>query len=325
MKGEVYNQSLCIVLRAANLYYLEGKSQREIADHLNISVPTVSRLLKRAKEEGVVSYVIPEPYKECLELEREIKERYCLEEAIIVPVVGEEQSEDAVKKAVALEGARYVQRVIRPEDILGIAWGGTMYYLIQYLNPCQKTASTFVTLHGSITSCDSKLEVRSLVRRIAMAFGGKSYTLVPTGLQDDAEALNSLMKQKDIKEVMKLFKKITVSVSGIGSFYPEPASPLSGLPYLNHGEYEDLAKKGVYGDIMLRFFDENGHECESDLIDRTLAIDMETYLKIPRKIIVASGTQKTCTLRAALRGRLADVLIIDSELAKSLSSTEEVR
>ncbi|MBR6700586.1 MAG: sugar-binding transcriptional regulator [Firmicutes bacterium] len=324
MKGEVYNQSLCIVLRAANLYYQEGKSQREIAEHLNISVPTVSRLLKRAKEEGVVSYVIPEPYMECLELEREIKERYGLEEAIIVPVVGVEPTEEAVKKAVALEGARYVQRVIRPEDILGIAWGGTMYYLIQYLNPCQKTESTFVTLHGSITSCDSKLEVKSLVRRIAMAFGGKSYTLVPTGLQDDAEALNALLKQKDIKEVVDLFKKITFSVSGIGSFYPEPASPLSRLPYLNHGEYEDLARKGVYGDIMLRFFDENGQECESDLIHRTLAIDMDTYRKIPRKLIVASGRQKTCTLRAALRGNMADVMVIDSELAKSLVRSEDI-
>ena len=143
MKGEVYNQSLCIVLRAANLYYQEGKSQREIAEHLNISVPTVSRLLKRAKEEGVVSYVIPEPYMECLELEREIKERYGLEEAIIVPVVGVEPTEEAVKKAVALEGARYVQRVIRPEDILGIAWGGTMYYLIQFTAVLQAATASW--------------------------------------------------------------------------------------------------------------------------------------------------------------------------------------
>ncbi|MBQ4339784.1 MAG: helix-turn-helix domain-containing protein [Firmicutes bacterium] len=322
MKGEVYNQSLCIVLRAANLYYLEGKSQREIADHLNISVPTVSRLLKRAKEEGVVSYVIPEPYRECLELEQEIKERYGLEEAIIVPIAGEEQTEESVKKAVALEGARYVQRVIKPEDILGIAWGGTMYYLIQYLNPCQKTESTFVTLHGSITSCDSKLEVRSLVRRIAMAFGGKSYTLEPNGHQDDSGSLKALMDKKNIKEVIDLFSKITFSVSGIGSFYPEPTSPLSRIPYLDHSEYEELMGKGVYGDIMLRFIDENGKECESDLVHRTLAIDMDTYRSIPRKLIVASGRQKTCTLRAALKGKLADVLIIDSELARSLMRAE---
>ena len=49
MKSEVFNQSRCAVLRAANLYYMEGCSQKEIAERLAVSVPTVSRLLKRAK------------------------------------------------------------------------------------------------------------------------------------------------------------------------------------------------------------------------------------------------------------------------------------
>ena len=74
----------------------------------------------------------------------------------------------------------------------------------------------------------------------------------------------------------------------------------------------------------VEFFDENGQECESDLIHRTLAIDMDTYRKIPRKLIVASGRQKTCTLRAALRGNMADVMVIDSELAKSLVRSEDI-
>ena len=55
MKSEVFNQSRCAVLRAANLYYMEGCSQKEIAERLAVSVPTVSRLLKRAKEEGLIS------------------------------------------------------------------------------------------------------------------------------------------------------------------------------------------------------------------------------------------------------------------------------
>lgn len=69
---------------------------------------------------------------------------------------------------------------------------------------------------------------------------------------------------------------------------------------------------------MLRFIDSNGTECESELVSRTLAIDMESYLRIPRKLIVASGCEKSHTLKAALRGQLADVLIIDSALARAL-------
>ena len=140
MKSEVFNQSRCAVLRAANLYYMEGCSQKEIAERLAVSVPTVSRLLKRAKEEGLISFVIPSPYRECLALETQLRESYGLEEVIVVPPDPEgDRDPMAVKRAVALEGARYIQRVIRPHDILGVAWGGTMYELIQYLNPCQRT------------------------------------------------------------------------------------------------------------------------------------------------------------------------------------------
>lgn len=61
---------------------------------------------------------------ECLELERKLRECYGLEEVIVVPPdPSGDESTMTVKKAVALEGARYVQRIIRPEDILGIAWG----------------------------------------------------------------------------------------------------------------------------------------------------------------------------------------------------------
>ena len=131
MKSEVFNQSRCAVLRAASLYYLEGCSQKSIAQQLDVSVPTVSRLLKKAREDGLVSFVIPRPYMECLELERNLRECYGLEEVIVVPPdPSGDESTMTVKKAVALEGARYVQRIIRPEDILGIAWGGTMYELI---------------------------------------------------------------------------------------------------------------------------------------------------------------------------------------------------
>ncbi len=319
MKSEVYNQSLCLVLKAASMYYLEKHSQKDIAESLNISVPTVSRLLKRAKEEGIISFVMPAPYCQCLELEKELRLRYGLKEVIVVPPSDEERSPLEVKKAVALEGARYVQRMIKPDDILGIAWGGTMYELIQYLNPCQKTAATFVTLHGSITSCNSKFDVNTLVRRIAMAFGGKQYAISTPGLLSSAQEAEKMRQRKDIAYVFSLFEKISFSVSGIGSFYPEPTSPLSQLSYLSEQEYQTLSAYSPYGDLILRFIDENGSECPGDLARRTLAIGLETYRKIPRKLIAASGTHKAHTLKAALKGGLADVLIIDYALAKKLS------
>jgi deoxyribonucleoside regulator len=295
---------------------MQNKSQKEIAKILNVSEPTVSRLLKRAKKENVVSFLIQEPYADCLRIEKMLKTKYSLTEAIVVPPSEDQTDSEITKQAVALEGARYIQRIITPHDVLGIAWGGTMYYLIQYLNPCQKTRANFVTLHGSLSCCDYDLNVSTLVSRMAMAFGGKHYILTPEGLAGSSQTIQALRSESGIRHVFSWFNRITISVSGIGSLYPKADSPLSRLRYLKTSELSELRKEGVYGDLMLRFFDKNGEECETNLKDRTLAIDMDVYKRIPCKIIVASGVQKAYTLQAALKGGLANVVIVDYFLAK---------
>ena len=215
MKSEVYNQSTSIVLKVADLFYTQKKTQKEIAQLLNISSPTVSRLLKRAEKEGIVAHVIQCPYCDCLDLEKELKTKYGLTEVIVSPPIPGETDEEEIKKQVALEGARFVQRVLTPEDMLGIAWGGTMYYLIQYLNPCQKTEASFVTLHGSLSCCDYELDVRTLVARMAMAFGGKQYPLVSEGLMSSSGQIQMLRKEERVERIFEMFNRVTISVSGI--------------------------------------------------------------------------------------------------------------
>lgn len=318
MQGEVFNQSTWVVLKAADLYYKQNKSQKEISEILQVSTSTVSRLLKRAAKENIVSFVIQEPYAECLELKKKLQAKYGLKGVVVAPPINNPEDEEAVKQSVALEGARYIQRIITPEDILGIAWGGTMYHLIQYLNPCRRTEASFITLHGSLACFDFELDVRTLVSRIAMAFGGKHHSLISEGLMASKEAIQMLMQEENIQRVFSLFNKITISVSGIGSFYPEATSPLAQRQYLKPHEFEELQKQGVYGDLMLRFFNKDGEECDSSLKDRTLAISLENYRHIPCKVVVASGVHKAHTIKAALKGKLIDVLIVDYHLAQAI-------
>lgn len=317
MKGEVYNQSTWIALKAASYYYEQNKTLKEVARLLNVSESTVSRLIQRAKKEQIVEFVIRDPYKLCLDLEYRLLEKFDLKEVIIANASSDPEEN---KKRVAREGARYLQREVTSRDKLGIAWGGTMYYLVHYLNPCQRTDTSFVTLHGSLSCCDYELDVHNLVSRMSMAFGGNYYSLSSAGLFDSREDLQTIKQDANVRRIFSLFEQLTISVSGMGSFYPELDSPLSRLAYLKPEELADLRDKGVYGDIILRFFDSQGKELDSDIRERTLAIDIQTYKKIPRKILVVSGVQKAKSLVAALKGGLVDVLIVDSNLAQAILS-----
>lgn len=107
MKSEVYSQSTCIVSTAAYQYYIEGKKRSEIAESLGLSPSTLSRVLKRAKEEGIIEIKVTEPFLSCNIMEKEIREKYGLKTVIVVPIPSELRRDSLkIKKQVALEGAQ---------------------------------------------------------------------------------------------------------------------------------------------------------------------------------------------------------------------------
>jgi DNA-binding transcriptional regulator LsrR (DeoR family) len=87
MTVDMYNQSTFLVVKAAYMYYITGLPQSEIADELSISITTVSRLLKRAKEEKIIEFVIRDPFVECLKLEKNLREIFGLKDVIIAPAL----------------------------------------------------------------------------------------------------------------------------------------------------------------------------------------------------------------------------------------------
>ena len=131
--SNIYMQSTNLILKAADLYYNQGMRQQEISEQLEISVSTVSRLLKKAKEQEIVRFTIDQKYLECLTLEEALCRRYGLREVIVAPIPAEstELRLEEKKKIVALEGARYLQRVVSDHDVIGVAYGETVWYLSQ--------------------------------------------------------------------------------------------------------------------------------------------------------------------------------------------------
>jgi DNA-binding transcriptional regulator LsrR (DeoR family) len=322
--GDVYNQSTFLLLKAAYLYYIKDLSQNDIAKLLQVSVTTVSRLLKRAKEEKIIEFVIRDPYVECIRLGEKLKEAFGLKDVVVAPSVtdaglsGEGANPDNVKKLVALEGARYLQRIIHERDVLGVAWGSTIYHMINYLNPSQKVDATFVSLHGSISNCVDEWDVRTLVSRMARAFSGRNYFLMAEGLMSSKRSAYMIKREKNIKAVFEMFKNINISITGMGSFYPTPTSVLATPSYVSEAELQSLLGKNTVGDIMLRFFTWGGKECDTELIDRTISIDLEQYRKIETKIVLASGEEKLYPVLESMKGKLLDVLITDYELANMI-------
>ena len=74
------------MVRCLELYYRQGRSQKDIATAVGVSAATVSRLLKRAFDDGFVRVELDLPRRE--ELEAGLVERFGLRDAVVVAAGG---------------------------------------------------------------------------------------------------------------------------------------------------------------------------------------------------------------------------------------------
>ena len=294
--SNIYMQSTNLILKAADMYYNQGIRQQEISEKLEISISTVSRLLKKAKEQEIVRFTIDQKYLECLTLETELQQRYGLREVIVAPIPDESEQMrlEEKKKIVALEGARYLQRVVSDNDVIGVAYGETVWYVYNYLNPCQRHSSQFVTLHGVLEHATNRLDGSWLVPRIAKAFGGKYYTINCKGLQDSREDVLRSLSEPDVCRCFEQFPKITVSISGVGLVDPHAKQEtiLLRSNFMSADAKKAVKESDACCDLMLRFLNQNGQESQTLMRSRVVGIPLESYRRIPNKIIVAAGREK---------------------------------
>jgi len=143
------------------------------------------------------------------------------------------------------------------------------------------------------------------------------------GVQAAAKELLQLINQHIdpsklvLIDTLELASRADVALVGIGAF--EPGSTLlSNGSTLTPEEVADLKVRGVAGDIALQFFDTDGRKMDHPINSRIVGTNLEKISSIGRVIGVAGGPQKRQAIRAALRGRLINVLVTDDQTAKWL-------
>src|SRR5256885_9128025 len=89
-----------LMVRCLELYYRQARSQKEIARALGVSAATVSRLLKRAYDDGFVRVELDLPRAE--ELEAGLTERFGLRDAVVVAAGGRGGLKEELRAAAAV-------------------------------------------------------------------------------------------------------------------------------------------------------------------------------------------------------------------------------
>jgi len=301
-----------LLYKLAQAYYEDGTTQEGIARRFRLSRPKVSRLLKQAREMGLVHISVQRPEGACPDLERELENRFELDEAVLAP-----RDRAPILERVGAAAASYFVRTVQPSDVVGLSWGTSLRAFADHLPRLDLPRLTVVQLLGGLGSLELGVNGAELTRRVAERCGGKPRIIQAPGVVATRAVKAALLADPQVALALELARRADVAVVGIG--VPRPSSELFGPEgLLTRKELEALLGRNAIADVCLHYLDARGRPVETDLDGRVLGIERAELLAIPRRVGVAGGPEKVQAIRGAVTGRIVNVLVTDEDTARAL-------
>ena len=172
-KPDVTTTKLDDAARAGWLYYVAGNTQDEIAAKLGISRQSAQRMVSLAVSEGLVKVRLDHPIAHCLDLAEQLKQRFGLKMAEVVPTdPGSSSTTLGVADAAAAEMTRWLKS--EAPIVLGIGTGRTLKAAIELLSPIECPQHKVVSLTGNI-SPDGSAAFYNVIFNIADKIKARSF------------------------------------------------------------------------------------------------------------------------------------------------------
>ena len=296
-----------LMFEVATLYYEKKHTQQEIAEIMNLSRQTVSKLLNDAVRENIVEIKIHNPQKACEGLESIICERFGIENCIVCRVSNKNES---VRRMVTVKAAEdHILPLIAEGGLkIAVSWGRTVQELIAQLPNINTSGNIVYPLFGATDNENSYFSSNELAREMADKIGADvKYAWFPY-LPDNSEDIHSLKNLSYYKKMEELWNCADISILGIGN---REIIEVFGKTF-GYGEKHQQA----IGDIATHFFNENGDFL--DLYENTLCASADNLKNSRHTVAIACGDNKVAAIMGALRTGIIDTLITDEYTARKI-------
>ena len=307
-----------LLAKAARLYFVEDRSQDDVAAVLGTTRSNVSRMLKQARDLGIVQIRIVDPARRDQGLERVLRHRFGLVDARVLEVTPDTD----VLAGVGRLAVRWLDETLRDGQVVALSWGQTLEAMVRAVDGLSRRDVEVVQLVGGLSSLDSAATGQELVRELSERMGARHRYLHAPALFGSAEALTLMRRERTIAGALDAAKAADLAVVGIGTPGIGSSKALLDALGLSPAERAEFDASGAVGDVCARFYDLSGREVSSVVADRVLAVTLDDLRAIPVVAGVAAGAEKALGILGALHGRIIDVLICDQAAARSVLTLE---
>jgi DNA-binding transcriptional regulator LsrR (DeoR family) len=302
-----------LLAKAARLYFLDDHSQDDVAAILGTTRSNVSRMVRQARDLGIVEIRIVAPAQRDHQLERALCDRYGLADARVLEL----SPETEVLSEVGRLAARWLDATLRDGQVVALSWGHSLQAMVRAVDLTRRDVEV-VQLVGGLSALDSAVTGQELVRELSERIGARHRYLHAPALFGSAEALTLLLREHAIAGALDAAKRADMAVVGIGAAGIGSSGALLDALELSPAERAEFDAAGAVGDVCGRFYDLSGQEVRSVVNQRVLAVTLDDLRSIPTVAGIATGPEKGLGILGALRGRIIDVLICDQQAARSV-------
>ncbi|TLP93855.1 MarR family transcriptional regulator [Nesterenkonia salmonea] len=309
---------------AAQMYYIQNRTMEHIAQELGISRSTVSRLLREARDQGIVRISVHPPTDRVSALEHRIRQLYGV--SAHVAQSGVRDSAVARADATAVLAAGVVDQLMQPNTIVGLAWGATMTSVVRRLPVREVQGIQTVQLNGAVNSQPEFMDSPSginfgmgVVEHFAQAYGGRAHLFAVPAFFDYEQTKQVLWRERSTHRILNMQRRASVAVFGVGTFSGGTPSQVYSEGYLSREDLDQLNAEEAVGDVCTVFLRADGSWRDIELNSRCSVMPPDVLGRIPRRVCVVNGPHKVTALRGALEAGLVTDLVLDQASANALT------
>ncbi len=306
----------------AQQYYLEDLTQEQIARRLGVSRSNVSRMLKGARECGLVEIRIHHPLRTLPEWQDRLQQEFGLRACLVLatpppdPAALTALGAPEVAHQLGALAARYLEEHVPDNTVLGVGWGSTVYHVVTSGYLREKSGVAVVQLMGSVGGATPDIDGAQIAARLGRTLGGCVYYLHAPMVVTDAAVRHGLLRDQHIRKTLAMACRAHALLVSVGAV--TRASGLYRAGYLNDADLEYIQGQGAVGDICGSYYKQDGSPCSLELNERTVAASAEVMRGVPLRVGVGWGAAKALPSVGAVRAGLINVLIIDEDAAREV-------
>jgi deoxyribonucleoside regulator len=306
------------VVMAATMYYLQDVKMETIARHLRTSRSTVSRLIKRARETGVVEITLRPAQSGASSLVKGISEAYGVD-AYVVPVPGSASHPERLEQ-VAIATARLLSRWFDSAMVLGVAWGTTTSAIARHLAHKATRGSAVVQLNGAANTRTSGVGYAGeIIASFGKAFDAHVHHFPVPAFFDYAETREAMWRERSVRRVIDMQTRADIALFSVGAVSGGVPSHVYAAGYLEREDVAVLDAEGVVGDVCTVFLRADGTYRDISINARATGPAPHQLRRIPRRLCAVAGDNKVAPLRAALAAGVVTDLVLDELTAARLA------